>query len=142
MVKLLSLSMLLSGFPLLAGEENDWDRVRPIAESRHEIVILLIKNEELNRVLPACKKLFSLNFPQDKQHLVVEAAKNFSDALIHLSRYDLADQIVDEAIKSVSSNQSKASLYREKGYIYVKAGKDGEAMECFEKAVQLESVPR
>lgn len=120
-------------------EQEEWEQIRSIAEAQHEIIMLHIRNGQFDKVPAAFQKIFSLNFPKEREHLLVEEAKIVSDALVQANQHLLAHQILDEALKVVRSKQSRAALYKEKGYLCVKEGKDDLAMELFEKAVEIES---
>ncbi|MFQ5928666.1 MAG: hypothetical protein ACE5MK_03140 [Acidobacteriota bacterium] len=119
-------------------EQENWEQIRSIAEAQHEIVMLLIKKTQFDKVLEASKKIFSLNFPYDQEHLFVKEGQIVADALIHHKQYELAHDVLDAALKAVISSKSKASLYKEKAYLCTKEGEDDEAMKLFEKALELE----
>jgi len=123
--------------PLLVGQ-TDWEKTRSIAEAQHEIVMLAIKNKQYDKVLPNSKKIFALTFPASREHLLVDHAKLSSSLLVEQANYSLAHQIVDEAIKAVHNNKSKAALLKEKAVICSREGHDGDAMKFFEEAVKLE----
>lgn len=121
-----------------SSKQSSWEQIRGIAEAQHEICLLLIKNREYDKVLPGCKKIFDLDFPKDQLFKLVESAKIIVDALIHHDQYAIAHQVLDEAIKEVDSDRAKASLYREKAYVFTKEGKDNQAVKLFQKAMELE----
>lgn len=118
--------------------QDTWDQTRSIAESQYEIVRLHIKNKEFDKVMPACRKLFSLDFPKNHLDKLVDSAKKVVDVLLHHHQYAIAHQVLDEALRGVQSNKWKASLYKEKAYICIKERKDSEAMKFWEKAIELE----
>ncbi len=122
--------------------EKNWEQMRSTAESQHEIVMLLIKRQDFDKIATASQKIFRLRFPGDKEHLLVREGQILADALIHHGQHELAHRVLAQALNSVRSNLSKAHLYKEIAYLCTKEGKDEEAMEHFEKAVELEnSVP-
>lgn len=137
MAKVFSVFLLFSSFSLLCGAD-DWEKTRSIAEAQHEIVMLAIKNKQYDKVLPASKKIFALNFPADRESQLVDHARLASGSLVGQSNYALAHRILDEAIKAVHTNKSKATLYKEKGLVCSKEGQDSQAMKFFEEAVRLE----
>lgn len=122
--------------------QMSWDQIRSIAESQHEIATLLIEKKQFRKAVEEAKKIFYLPFPEEKDDLLVEAAKEISDALTHHKQHDLALEILDEALRSVQIPQLQAELYQEKAYLYKKMGKDQEAMENFRKAVELKDPGR
>jgi tetratricopeptide (TPR) repeat protein len=140
MAKALSTFVLLASVSCAAAAADDWEKTRSIAESQHEIVMLLIKNKQYDKVLVASKKIFALSFPADREHLKVEHARLASAALAEQRNFSLAHQILDEALKAVTTNKSKALLYKEKAVLYRQDGQDAQAMKCLEEAVRLEEA--
>ena len=118
-------------------DSQGWERSRSVAESQHEIVMLLIKGKAFDKVLRASQEIFSLRFPYNQEHLFVTEGQNLSGALYDHQQYELAQALLDQALRAVRSNNSKALLYKEKAYLCTKEGRDDEAMEYFEKAVEL-----
>ncbi len=119
-------------------DSQGWERSRSVAEAQHEIVMLLIKGKAFDKVLRASQEIFSLRFPYNQEHLFVTEGQILSSALFDQQQYELAQALLDQALRAVNSNNSKALLYKEKAYLCNKEGKDDEAMEFFEKAVELE----
>ena len=138
MTRVLSILVLLSSFSWIYPAVDDWEKTRSIAESQHDIVMLLIKNKQYDKVLANSKKIFALNFPPEREHLKVEHARLASAALAEQRNFTLAQQILDEALKSVTSNKSKAILYKEKAVVCRTAGQDEPAMKYLEEAIRLE----
>lgn len=132
-------ALLVVSTASLVGQ-TDWEKTRSIAEAQHEIVMLAIKNKQYDKVLPNSKKIFALTFPTNREHLLVDHAKLSSSLLVEQANYPLAHQIVDEAIKVVRNNKSKAALLKEKAVICSREGHDGDAMKFFEEAVKLEEA--
>lgn len=138
MIRVLPALILLLSVQTHPDARAKWEHTRRVAETQHEIIMMLIKNRKFGEVLPECKKIFSLDFPLDHEHLLVEEAQILTDSLVHLKETDLAHQVLDEALKAVHSNKSRAAIYKEKAFVYSKQGRDKEAMELFEKALKLE----
>lgn len=134
----LSMIFLVSHGFLLA--QDNWEKIRSIAESQHEIVKLLIKKKEFDKVFEASKKIFLLEFPREHEHLKVEEAKTLTDLLLPHQQFQLVHQILDQAIQVVNSQKLKAQLYKEKAYVCVKEGREEDAMKLFEKSIEMEST--
>ncbi len=132
------LAALLLGGNLILAEESEWDQTRRIAESQHEVILLLIRDKAFDKVLDGCKKIFSLSFPRDREHLLVKSVAVFADSLVRQEQLGLARQVLDAALRAVRFKPSKATLYKEKGYISKVEGKDQEALDFFEEAVKLD----
>jgi tetratricopeptide (TPR) repeat protein len=140
MAKVVVAMALLLNLWSFAPGQSEWDKSKSIAASQHEIAMLAIKNKQYDKVLPASAKIFSLNFPADRENLLVEHAQIVIHCLIQDEQYDLAHRVLDEALKAVHSNKSKAELYKEKAYTCKKEGKDEQAISFFQKAVELEEA--
>ncbi len=138
MPHLFALLILSLGLQANIVDSQSWERSRSVAESQHEIVMLLIKGKAFDKVLRASQEIFSLKFPYNQEHLFVTEGQNLSGALYDHQQYELAQALLDQALRAVSSNNSKALLYKEKAYLCKQEGKTDEAMEFFEKAVELE----
>ncbi len=132
------LAVLLLGGSLILVEESEWDQTRRIAEAQHEVILLLIKNKAFDKVMDGCKKIFSLSFPRDREHLLVKSVTVFADSLVRQEQLRLARQVLDAALRVVRFKPSKATLYKEKGYISKVEGKDQEALAFFEEAIKLD----
>lgn len=135
---LLLLSLYLSSPVFL--QEDALSETLHLAESKHEILLLLIEKKEFEKIPQVAGEVFRLPFPPEKEHLVVKEVEILSDALIHHKQYAIAHRILDDALTCVETSKAKAQLHREKAYIFRKEGKNDEAMEEFEKSVALESV--
>ena len=79
-----------------------------------------------------------MRFPYNQEHLFVTEGQILSGALYDQQQYELAQALLDQALGAVNSNSSKALLYKEKAYLCKQEGKTNEAMEFFEKAIELE----
>jgi tetratricopeptide (TPR) repeat protein len=134
------LAALLLGGSLFLAEEGEWDQTRRIAEAQHEVVLLLIREKAFDKVMDGCKKIFSLSFPKDREHLLVKSVTVFADSLVRQEQLGLARKVLDGALRVVRYKPSKASLYKEKGYISKVEGKDQEALDFFEEAIKLEQA--
>ncbi len=135
------LAALLLGGSLILAEEGEWNQTRRIAEAQHEVVLLLIRDKAFDKVLDGCKKIFSLSFPRDREHLLVKSVTVFADSLVRQEQLGLARKVLDAALRAVRFKPSKATLYKEKGYISKVEGKDQEALNFFEEAVKLGQSP-
>ncbi len=127
--------------PWLAFLQSNWKDIQPLAEAQHEIILLLIEKQEFDKIPAAVQKIFDLEFPEDQQSKIVKEAQMVTDALLKHDRIKIAHQILDSAIKSVTTNKAYAALYREKAYVFRKEGNKDEAMKSFEKSMKLEKTP-
>ena len=110
-----ALLILSLGLQANLVDSQNWERSRSVAESQHEIVMLLIKGKAFDKVLPASHEIFSLRFPYNQEHLFVTEGQILSGALYDQQQYELAQALLDQALGAVNSNSSKALLYKRKG---------------------------
>ena len=133
----LALLILLLG-PQTAAFSQSWEQIRSTAERQHEMVMLLIRNGDFGRVLEASRQIFSLRFPANQEHLLVQEGRILSEALARQQQFQLAHNLLDQALRGVRSNPAKIDLFKEKAYLYTKQGRDKDAMELFEREMELE----
>lgn len=127
----------VSWVPSHLAAQSSWEDIRGMAESQHEIVMLLIKNRQFDRVTDAARPIFKLQFPQEHEGLLVSEAEILTDALLQHNQFEVAHSVLDLAVESVRSGKLRARLLREKAYVYKKEGRDDEALATFEKSNDL-----
>ena len=118
--------------------QQSWEDIRVMAEAQHEIVLLLIEREEFDKVPAAAREIFTLPFPPEEEHRIVKEAEILTSALLSHNRADLAHVVLNDALTNVKSPKNKARLHKEKAFVLRKEGKDDEAMQEFQKCVELE----
>lgn len=137
----------LSALPLIfslafgpaALAQDDWDSVRKIAEAQYEIIKMMIEKGQFEKVPSAAAKVFELDFPSSKEHLLVDAASYWTDLLLHHKQPAMAHEILGSAYQSVKLDKSKAALCLERAYVYKMEGNLEAAQKMFEKSVEHES---
>lgn len=137
----LAFLLYLTAFPnplyAQALPQQDWDQLRDEAESRFEIVKILIKQRKFDQLLAETEKLFAVPFPENEEHRLVKSAQTICEYVSKQKQIALAHKILDQALEAVRRNDSKADLYKEKAYLFKEEGKEEEAMEYFERALKL-----
>lgn len=126
---------------LLAQDPEDWEKIRSLAESRYELVLLKVEKGEFDEAVVTAKEIFALPFPADKHELLFDSAKEISDALIHHHQLTQALDVLDSCFHAVTTPELHAKLHKEMAYIYKKMGDDEKAMFHFEKAIELTKKP-
>ena len=135
------LAALLLGGSLILAEEGEWDQTRRIAEAQHEVVLLLIQEKAFDKVMNGCKKIFSPQLSQGSRTPAGKVSHRPSPTRSSVrEQLGLARKVLDGALRVVRYKPSKASLYKEKGYISKVEGKDQEALDFFEEAIKLEQA--
>lgn len=121
-----------------ASQENSWENNRSVAETQHEIIMLLIEKKQFEQIPAEAEKIFQLEVPEAHENLLVREAQILTDALLHLEKTAIAHQVLDIAIKCVRTDRVRARLFREKAYLFKKEGKSEEALRYFEESLALE----
>ena len=125
-----------------AGPPGDQEvkQMLSIAESQHEIIKLVIKQGQYQRVLPEMKKILELNLPEKYEEAVAQSASLVAGMLVERQQFGIAHEVLNEALKRARRNENKAALLKLEGYVYKSEGNLEKAVESLEKAVQLERV--
>jgi tetratricopeptide (TPR) repeat protein len=139
-LKVWTLSSLFM-FPV-AEQGESWEQIRAVAETQHEIIMLLIDEGRFEEIPEAAEKIFELKFPENHQNLFVQEAQLLTDALVHKEEFKVAHQVLDIAIKCARTDKIKARIFREKAYLFKKEGKSEEALQYFEDSLALERGTR
>ncbi len=114
------------------------DKTRSLAESQHEIVILLIKQKEFEQALREANKIFDMKWPQDQEPTLLRELLLFADQFLHSGQAATGVRLLETNLKSFKNPVSQASIWKEKGYLYKNLGEDKRALECFREAQRLE----
>ena len=120
------------------SSDQELKQMLSIAESQHEIVTLLIKQGQYQRVAPEMKKIFELNLPEKYEEAVAQSASLVAGMLVERQQFAIAHEVVNEALKRARLNENRAALFKVEGYVYKSEGNLEKALESLEKAVQLE----
>lgn len=137
MSNVLPLFLTLLTFPQSTPTIEEWNRVRSKAEAQHEIIVLLMDQGQWDRILLESRKLFSIPMPAEQEHRLVGSARVLTKKLHQLSKNELSQKVLDEAIRGVKTRKSKSELCKEKAYLYNKMGQKDEAMRFFEKSLEF-----
>ncbi|HUV12968.1 MAG TPA: hypothetical protein VMY18_04940 [Acidobacteriota bacterium] len=139
-LNILTLMMLFSA--PLAAQESNWERTRAVAETQHEIIMLMIEKKQFVQIPDAAEKIFQLEFPEGHESLFVREAQILTDALLHHQEFVVAHQVMDIAIKCARTDKVKARIFREKAYLFKKEDNSEEALRYFEESLELERQAR
>ncbi len=135
-------SMLLLAFLLPARIpahcQTDLDRIKSLAESQHEIVVLLLQKKQFDQALTEANKIFLMKWPADQEPLLLKELLRLSDRFMHTGQPALGIRLLEGNQKSFKSKTSQASIWKEKGYLLKNMGKSDQALECFREAQRLE----
>ncbi len=140
----LALILVLS-LPLAAmaqGAEQDFSQKLVMAEGFHDLAILYIKKGDLENAVASTRQIIKLRFPVEEEYRIGKSLSIITEKLSEISRYDLAQILLDETLKNTELDANKSNLYRTKARLYYKAGQDDKAIEALKQAQALAQKPR
>lgn len=139
------ISLLLAGMiPVMpldgqqSGSPAALDRAKSIAETQHEIVLLLIKKKEFEKAATEANKIFEMKWPEDQESLLLRELLFLTGQFLSQGKADLGLQLIDRNSKSFKKTSSRVAILKERGYLYKNMGQDDKAIDCFKKARELE----
>ncbi|MBI2821520.1 MAG: tetratricopeptide repeat protein [Acidobacteria bacterium] len=140
----LAFILALMLFRAAHGQTQDtaWEQTRRVAEAEHEIVALLIRQNNFDQVRAEMRKVYALKFPGQYEWMLSQEIEIVANALMNMSQFDIAHQVIDEGLVSLKVGKNQAAVLKKKAYILKKQGKDKEALQYFKQAVELESGKR
>jgi tetratricopeptide (TPR) repeat protein len=136
----LLLLLCLSFTTGLPGQTADLARNKSFAESQHEIVKILISKKEFAKAAAEANKIFQMKWPDDQEPILLKELLGFSDQFLLYKQNELALQLLDTNLPLFKSSKSKASIWKEKGYLLEKMGQHDKALECFREAQRVEKI--
>lgn len=108
------------------------------AATQHEIISILIKEGQFDRVLPEFVRILELGFVGPDEELVVKETWSIVSSLTGAKQYDLAHMVADEALKQTAQVNSRFTLLMLKGKLYKHEGRLSEALSTYRKAQQIQ----
>lgn len=136
------LACLLCSVAIYAQAPKETDpslsRIKSMAESQHEIVVLLLEKKQFNEAEAEAGKIFELKWPTDQEPLLLTELKKLAGLFLHQSQQLMAIRLLDDNIKSFKLDSSRAAIWKEKGYLYKSIKENDKALDCFREARRLE----
>jgi tetratricopeptide (TPR) repeat protein len=120
------------------GVQLSTDQALSIAEKQFDIIKLLIKQGQYDRVLPEWHKILDLNLTGEYEGSVAKAASFIAYLLAENKQYGLGYELLEETIAKMQLAGNIASLLKIKAYLYKSEGKLQKAIETLERAIELE----
>jgi len=111
-----------------------------IAESEHEMIKLLIRQGQFQRVVPEMKRILDLNLPVKYERAVAQSASLISEMLVEKGQFAIAHELADESLKKMQLNENKAALWKMQAYIFKSEGNFDQALKCLQTAIDLEKA--
>ena len=131
---------LFPTMPLLRAQSGDLSKTRSVAESQHEIVMILIRKKEFDKAAEEANKIFQMKWPADWEPVLLKELRDFSGQFEKDRQYAVAVHLLETNLGMFKTTKSKAAIWKEKGYLLEKMGKHDEALDCFREALRLEKA--
>jgi tetratricopeptide (TPR) repeat protein len=114
-----------------------------LAHAQHEIIILLIKDNQFSKVWEAIQELLELPFPPEQEQALVKSLTIITEQLFQKGRVDLSHQILDKAVKVISSPANQGDIFLVQARLYKKQGLNYKAIEAYRKYQErIEQLPK
>jgi len=117
--------------------EAKGDRDTLLAASYHDLVLLYVKNADFDSAANEARKILQLRLPEDQEHLVAQSFGIIANRLVESRRFDLAQGLLDDALKALQIDTNRAKILLTKARIYRQSGDDRRAIESFKRAIEL-----
>jgi len=141
----LVLLLLAGGVPLppaLACQANtpvSLGKTKSMAETQHEIVMLLIRKKEYQQAAAEAGKIFDLKWPEDQEPLLVKELLFLSDQFLRDGQAPLGLDLISKHSRCLKKIPSRVAILKEMGYLYKSLGQNDKALDCFQKARDLQN---
>ena len=116
----------------------DLGKVKSIAESQHEIVMLLLEKRDFSNALTEASKIFVMSWPEDQEPTLLKELLYLSDRFMHKEQASLGMQLLETNQRMFKNVSSQAAIWKEKGYLYKRMNQTDKALDCFREAQRLE----
>ena len=109
------------------------------AASQHEIITILIEEQNYAGVLPEFRRILKLDLKGERnEKLIVKSAWAIVEQLSEARQYALAHQILEETLEQTENRENRFSLLMLKGKTLKDEGRLREAIEVYRKAQALQ----
>jgi tetratricopeptide (TPR) repeat protein len=119
--------------------DQDFGQKLAMAEGFHDLAMLYLKKGDLENAAASARQIMKLRFPAEEEYRIAKSLSIITEKFSELARFDLAQLLLEEALKNTEQDANKASLYRTKARMYYKAGQDEKAIEAWRRALDLEA---
>lgn len=113
-------------------------RTKSMAETQHEIVMLLIRKKEYSKAVSEARKIFDLKWPEDHEPLLLRELLILSDQFLHHGQASFGLEMIEKNAKSFKAATSQIAILKEKGYLHKCLGHNDKALDAFREAKRLE----
>ncbi len=134
--------LVLPAIPRVDAQKWDITKTRKIAESQHEIAMILIRKKEYSKAAEEATKIFQMNWPDDQESVLLNELLGFARKFNECQQPEIAVHFLETNLPDFKSFKSQAAIWKEKGYSFEKMGKHDEALACFREAQRLEKLDK
>jgi lipopolysaccharide biosynthesis regulator YciM len=113
-----------------------------LAEGHHDLAVLYIKKGDFDKAAAAAREIMRLGFTGEYEKLVSQSFAIITERLAEAKRFDLAQALLDEALKTTEQNVNRVRLLKNKARIFVLSGENDRAIDSWKKALDLEQRSR
>jgi len=145
-----TLLFLLAGssapiLPSATPQSNSQDilsKTKSMAETQHEIVMLLLKKKDYEKARTEANKIFDMPWPENQEPLLLKELRILTDQFVRQGQPLLGLQISERNFRYFKETSSQAEILKDQGYIYKSLNQNDLALKCFQKAQELEQKRR
>jgi tetratricopeptide (TPR) repeat protein len=113
-----------------------------LASDYHELAKLYLKKGEPDKAVAEIRKVLQLRFPDEYEQLVVQSIAYVSDKLGEMRRFEIAQALLDEALKSIEQPGNQAKVFKTKARLFLASGDDDKAIESYKRALELGEIAK
>jgi predicted negative regulator of RcsB-dependent stress response len=121
------------------GLEPQIERKLRLAFDYHELAKLYLKKGEADKAVTEIRKVLQLSLPVDYEPMVVQSIAYVSDKLGEIRRFDTAQALLDDTLKSVEQPTNQARVLKTKARLFLASGDDDRAIESWKRALEMEA---
>ena len=108
-----------------------------LASGHHDLALLLAKKGDADSAAAEARKIIELRLPPEHELLVAKSMTIIAERLGETRKFDVAQGLLDDAIKSLEGSKNRAMLLLAKARLYMRAGDDDKAIDLYNKAFEL-----
>lgn len=122
-----------------AATDSSLEKMRSVAESQHEIFMLLLKKQEYGKAVDEAGRIFEMKWPVDQEPVLLKELLSLSGQLVRAGQVPSGLSLLERNLKFFRIVESRVSILKETGYLHKKLGHDDQALDCFRQAKELEA---
>jgi tetratricopeptide (TPR) repeat protein len=126
------------GIPQATPSDAVLAKYLSMAESQHEIVMILLKKKEFTQAAAEADKIFQMAWPPQEESRLLEELIGLSGQFLKYEQPALGLRLLEKNGPSFKALKSQVAVWKERGYLLKSMGQDDKALECFRKAQELE----